>query len=357
MKVGFASGDYLPAQSSSDGVPHWGGSGWARLGQYVEWLEHFEKDVLIGVLTWNRDHFCIRGVDDKLTAVDVIVMQRLMHDSLSDHIAKARSIGQIVINDLDDWYWGLDPANDAFLSSHPKTNPKENRDHYKKVLASSNVVTVSTPYLADRIKSFVHCPILIIENTVDIARFTPHNHTDSSVPVVGWVGATSHRSSDLEIMKGIINPLLANNEIKFHHSGHYSHAPSVASKLGLHEDQITVMNAVGAKEYPSLLTMDVGIAPLRDTPFNHAKSDIKLLEYSASGIPWVGSSLSAYEGLRKSWGIGRTASKPSQWLKHLRDLKDPVRRADEGEALREAVRSRDISLGAHRLNSLIEDIA
>jgi glycosyltransferase involved in cell wall biosynthesis len=283
-------------------------------------------------------------------------MQRLMHDSLADHVHKARSIGQIIINDLDDWYWGLDPSNDAFLSSHPKTNPRENRDHYKKVLASSNVVTVSTQYLADRIKSFVHCPIIVLENTVDIARFTPHIHTDSSVPVVGWVGATSHRSSDLEIMKGIINPLLANNEIKFQHSGHYSHAPSVANKLGLHEDQVTVLDAVDAKKYPSLLTMDVGIAPLRDTPFNHAKSDIKLLEYSASGIPWVGSSLSAYEGLRKSWGIGRTASKPSQWLKHLRDLRDPVRRADEGEALREAVRSRDISLGAHRLNSLFEDL-
>jgi glycosyltransferase involved in cell wall biosynthesis len=283
-------------------------------------------------------------------------MQRLMHDSLADHIYKARSVGQIVVNDLDDWYWGLDPANDAFSSSHPKTNPRENRDHYKKVIASSDMVTVSTQYLADRIKSFVHCPIIVLENTVDIARFTPHVHTDSSVPVVGWVGATSHRSSDLEIMKGVINPLLANNDIKFQHSGHYSHAVSVASKLGLHEDQVSVLDAVDARDYPSLLTMDVGIAPLRDTPFNHAKSDIKLLEYSASGIPWIGSSLSAYEGLRKSWGIGRTASKPSQWLKHLKDLRDPVRRADEGEALLEAVRSRDISLGAHRLSSLIDSL-
>lgn len=356
MKVGFASGDYLPAQKASDGLPHWGGSGWARIGQYIEWLEHFEKEVSVGVLTWNRDHFCIREADDVLTPVDVIVMQRLMHDSLSDHIAKARSIGQIVINDLDDWYWGLDPANDAFLSSHPKTNPRENRDHYKKVLASSTLVTVSTPYLADRIKSFVHCPIVILENTVDIERFNPKKHTSSSIPVVGWVGATSHRSSDLEIMKGIINPLLANNEIKFQHSGRYPTAPSVASKLGLHDDQVIVLDAVDASKYPSLLTMDVGIAPLRDTPFNHAKSDIKLLEYSASGIPWVGSSLSAYDSLRKSWGIGRTASKPSQWLKHLRDLRDPFRRASEGEALLEAVRSRDISLGAHRLNSVIDSL-
>lgn len=173
MTVGFASGDFVPAQKSSDGLTHWGGSGWARLGQYVEWLEHQEQDVAIGVLTWNRDHFCIRNTNDELIPIDILVMQRLMHDSLADHVHKARSIGQIIINDLDDWYWGLDPANDAFLSSHPKTNPRENRDHYKKVLASSNVVTVSTHYLADRIKSFVRCPIIVLENTVDIARFTP----------------------------------------------------------------------------------------------------------------------------------------------------------------------------------------
>jgi glycosyltransferase involved in cell wall biosynthesis len=354
MRIGFVSGDYLPAQNASDGVHHWGGSGWARLGQYTSYLNH---EVVTGVLVWKEDRFYIRDQYEELQSVDIIIMQRLMHGSLAEHIGKARSIGQVIVNDLDDWYWGLDPANDAFKSSHPNTNPNENRDHYKKVLASSDIVTVSTQYLADRIKSFVHCPIIVLENTVDIARFTTHVHTDSSVPVVGWVGATSHRSSDLEIMKGIINPLLANNEIKFQHSGRYPTSPSVASKLGLHDDQVITLDAVDAESYPSLLTMDVGIAPLRDTPFNHAKSDIKLLEYSASGIPWVGSALSSYEGLRKSWGIGRTASKPSQWLKHLRDLRDPVRRADEGEALREAVRSRDISLGAHRLNSLIEDLA
>lgn len=356
MKIGFVSGDFLPAHKASDGIHHWGGSGWARFGQYVEWLEHFKKDVVVGVLTWKEDRFFVRDQHEELHNVDVIFMQRLMHDTLAEHIYKARSIGQVIVNDLDDWYWGLDPANDAFLSSHPKTNPRENRDHYKKVLASSTLVTVSTPYLADRIKSFVHCPIVLHENTVDVERFNQRKHTSSSIPVVGWVGATSHRSSDLEIMKGVINPLLINNEIKFQHSGRYASAPSVASKLGLHDDQVLVMDAVDARDYPSLLNMDIGIAPLRDTPFNHAKSDIKLLEYSASGIPWVGSSLSAYESLRKNWGIGRTASKPSQWLKHLRDLRDPFRRASEGDALREAVLSRDISLGAHRLNSLIDSL-
>lgn len=356
MRVGLASGDYMPAQRAADGKPHWGGSGWARLGQYTEWLEHFEIEVVNGVLVWNRDHFCIRDHRDILISIDVLIMQRLMHDNLSEHIIKARQNGQVIINDLDDWYWGLDPSNDAFKSSHPKTNPGENRNHYKNVLASSDCVTVSTQYLADRIKPWVRCPIHILENTVDVERFTPHIHTESHHPTAGWVGATSHRSGDLEILKGVINPLIVSGDIKFQHSGHYAHAETVASKLGLHDDQVSVLNAVDATQYPSLLTMDIGLAPLRDTPFNHAKSDIKLLEYSASGIPWIGSSLSSYEGLRNTWGIGRTASKPSQWLKHLKDLRDPVRRADEGSALREAVWARNISIGAHRLGSLINSL-
>lgn len=351
MRVGIASGDFLSAQRAQDGEHHWGGSGWARLGQYVPLLE---CSVIVGTLTWNQNRFCIRNENGVLVDVDLIYMQRLMHANLPEHIIKARKAGQVVINDLDDWYWGLDPDNDAFKSSHPKTNPLENRNHYKKVLASSDLVTVSTPYLADRIKDWVRQPIELLENTVDINRFTVKKHSDSSIPVVGWVGATSHRSGDLEIMRGVLNGLIEDKEITFQHGGHYKNAPSVASKLGLFEEQVTVFPAVDATLYPTLLTMDVGIAPLRDTPFNHAKSDIKLLEYSASGIPWVASALTSYEKLQKKWGIGRIASRPTHWVKHLRDLKDPARRADEGEALREAVRSRDISLGAHRLNSLLE---
>lgn len=354
MIIGIASGDYISAKRSADKQSHWGGSGWARYGQYLDQISTHK--IIAGTLVWNKNHFCIRDDHEILHDVYVVLMQRLMHATLAEHIKQAREFGQIVINDLDDWYWGLDPQNDAFKSSHPKTNAKENRNHYKNVISASTVVTVSTQYLADRIKSWVRCPIHILENTVDVTRFNVKEHSASTTPTLGWVGATSHRSGDLEILRGIVNPLVVGGEYKMQHSGHYAHAPSFASKVGLHDDQVLVLPAVDAVHYPELLTMDVGIAPLRDTPFNHAKSDIKLLEYSASGIPWVGSALSSYEGLRKSWGIGRTASKPSQWLKHLRDLKDPVRRAEEGEALREAVWSRDISLGAHRLTSLIESL-
>lgn len=353
MIVGIASGDFLSPQRAKDGAPHWGGAGWARLGQYQHLIENHH--IVVGSLTWQQGvGLCIKDDRDILVPCDIIYMQRLMHDTLPDHMKKARAMGQVIINDLDDWYWGLDPQNGAFASSHPKRNPKENVNHYKKVLASSTVVTVSTQYLADRIKEWVRCPIHVLENTVDVMRFAPVVDSGSNVPMVGWVGSTSHRSGDLEILQGIISPLVDRGEIRFQHSGHYPQAESVASRIGLDEDQVTVHPATDARNYPALLTMEVGLAPLRDTPFNHAKSDIKLLEYSAAGIPWIGSALSAYEALRKKWGVGRTASNPTQWLKHLHALRDPDTRADEAEALRDAVWARDISHGAQRLQSLFD---
>lgn len=358
MRIGIASGDRIPASKSYDGQEHWGGAGWVRLMQYASRLEEQGVEIYGGILVWNRDHFSIDVADgaEVLVDVDIVYIQRLMHDGLATHIKQAQAYGQVVINDLDDWYWGLDTSNSAFDSSHPKLNPKENTNHYKKVLNASSVVTVSTPYLADRIKSFVHCPIVLLENTVDVGRFTVHEHTDSNVPVVGWVGSTNHRSGDLEVLRGVVNPLYDNGEIKLQHSGAHLNSPTASSKWGVPDEAVLNVPACDPQDYPNLLTMDIGIAPLRDTPFNHAKSDIKLLEYSSAGIPWIASSLSAYNALNKEWGLGRLAKKPLDWQKHIRALKDPNARATEGNALREAVWQRDIGVGTKRLLGFLESL-
>jgi hypothetical protein len=44
----------------------------------------------------------------------------------------------------------------------------------------------------------------------------------------------------------------------------------------------------------AMADFDIGIAPLADTPFNHARSSIKLQEYSAVGAVWLASPVGAY---------------------------------------------------------------
>ena len=74
--------------------------------------------------------------------------------------------------------------------------------------------------------------------------------------------------------------------------------------------------------------MDVGIVPLRDVEFNHAKSYLKGLEYGAAGIPFIAQALPEYQILADS-GVGRVATTPDEWLGHMEDLLNPKVRLEE----------------------------
>lgn len=67
---------------------------------------------------------------------------------------------------------------------------------------------------------------------------------------------------------------------------------------------------------------DIGLAPLADTPFNHAKSDIKLLDYSALGLRSLVSDSPAYRA-----DPAFRSALVNDWPKALREALD--KRADQ----------------------------
>lgn len=352
MLIGVASGDWVSPSRASDKQEHWGGSGWARIGQYVP---HFPFKTVVGYLVWKRTNFIITDPEGNEYHPDVVIMQRLMHQGLAEHIEQGKAAGQVIINDIDDWYWGLDPANNAFKHSHPKFNTKENVNYYKSIISRSSILTVSTTYLADRVSRFIRADIRVIKNKVAVDNFSAKSCTNSEVPVVGWAGSTAHRSGDLETISGVLRPMYKNGLIQLMHVGHHAGAPSFASKMGLGESDVTTTPLVSARDYPASLTMDIGVVPLRVTPFNQAKSDIKGLEYSAAGLPFIAQSIDAYDELHAS-GIGRIAKRPHEWAKHIKALCDPKVREEEGARNRELVRSRDISVGIKQWSQLLNTV-
>lgn len=342
MKVGLASTDWSQTIKDADGHPVMGGAGWARLGQYAE---HLPSVGALGVLVFHNGVFGVRDWDMKMHwDCDVIVMQRAMFSDIPDRILEAQSNGQIIVNDLDDWYWGLSTSNGAWAASHPKNSPHENVNHYKKVLSRSDVVTVSTPYLAERISRFVRCPIEVIPNFVDVQKFTARKPVDTDVPTVGWVGSTAHRSGDLEVLSGVLGSLLSAGKIKLHHSGHVEQHPRFADMVGVPVDEVSTLPMVQPAEYPSLFTFDVGLVPLTNVPFNQAKSAIKGLEYASAGVPFIASDLDEYRSLHEG-GIGLLAKKARHWFAHIERLRDPAERAKQARLVRERVDAYDIRYG------------
>jgi glycosyltransferase involved in cell wall biosynthesis len=357
MKIGIVSADRIHPSLTKDKSARWGGSGWARIGKY---LKHLKYDHVVGRLVWHYTELKIEDDNQTLHEVDVIIMQRMMNEGLAYHVKKSREKGQIIINDVDDWYWGLDPANNAWTASHPKNNPKENINHYKSILAASDFITVSTPFLYERMSKW-NKNVRMFPNTVDVDAFTKHDHTEKKHVYVGWVGSTAHRSGDLQVMRGVLSQLAttqnANAQVRYLHGGAHEKSPHFADEVGVPQELVDLLPLCEPQDYPKLLAMDIGIAPLRNMPFNEAKSEIKLLEYSASGIPWVASASSSYANLSATWGAGRIAHRPHQWLRHLRELVGSRQlRIEEGQRLYELSRTRDITHGISLWNEILSSL-
>ncbi len=361
MIIGIASADHLRADRSPDGVEKWGGAGWARVGQYLPFYEAAGHTVHRGVMWKKPDGLYIEDSEHVHTRPDVIVMQRLMVKGVAEAIDFGRTHDQVVINDVDDWYWGLDEHNAAFYASHPKYNLTENTNFYREVIRSSSIITVSTAFLADRMRDMApRAEVIHIPNYIDTDRFTPV--TQHAYPTLGWAGSTEHRSRDLETLRGVVNPFVVSGKYKLHHGGATWTDNGVivdgfAEKIGVDPALVTSAPRTMAEDYPRLLTFDVGIVPLRDIPFNRAKSYIKGLEYAAAGIPFIAQALPEYQTLFDQWGDGFiVAKKPKDWIKALNRFTDYGYRLEMQRVCLDKVQQHRVEFGATRWIELLEGL-
>jgi GT2 family glycosyltransferase/glycosyltransferase involved in cell wall biosynthesis len=65
---------------------------------------------------------------------------------------------------------------------------------------------------------------------------------------------------------------------------------------------------------------DLAVAPLEDTPFNRCKSDLKLLEYAALGLPGAYSDVGVYESCRHEENGLLVSNEPEAWAEAIMRL-------------------------------------
>lgn len=257
---------------------------------------------------------------------DVLVFSRWMSRHAPALIRRAREAGQVLVNDLDDFFWALPEDHPAVIATDPERQPDYNRDNYAATFRESSLITTSTPWLAERVSAELapEVPVRVVRNYVDL-RAWPRRDPGR---FVGWVGATAGRRSDLEVLRGVV-PWLAERGIPFYHGGAIPGEPRIADVLSY--SMVTVRQHQPPQNYPRLWDpMRIALIPLGPEPFSQAKSWCKALEACARGIPFVASDHPEYRAL----GTGRLASTPEEWVAHLEDLRDPAAYAADAAANR-----------------------
>lgn len=165
------------------------------------------------------------------------------------------------------------------------------------MLTKADLVTTTTQVLADRLRSQFSGPVEVIENYLDASRYARVQRRHEGI-TIGWVAAQEH-AADVEMLELVpmLRDVLAGDErIRITTAG---------IKLNLDPDRYRFVKMVPFKDLPRWLgELDLAIAPIADHPMSYARSNVKVKEYAAAGVPWVASARGSYAGLgAKAGGV------------------------------------------------------
>lgn len=266
--------------------------------------------------------------EDEFKGSDVIAAQRIHSFNLWDYLGS----GSKLVYESDDDYFSILPENKFAYAEYQ--NPWI-REETARCLARSDLVTVTTEYLADVMRE--HNPnVAVLPNY--IPDWVPDLPVETrGVPCVGWAGGASHERN-VAMAVGPLRRFLKRNAgwgmklvgTDYRHmfgNSRCAFAPWV---------DITARPT----EYYSALNFDIGIAPLLDNAFNRCKSPLRVMEYAARGIPVVASDVVPYQDFIEDGVTGFLVHRESEWLDRVSELAaDDSLRVKMGAAAQAKVRA------------------
>lgn len=225
----------------------------------------------------------------EVAASDVVVVQRLVDERNWRAIVGFRDRGIKVIYDLDDNLWDIPSYNPAFKAY------KEAQKGIGNCAIEANIMTVSTEPLRQAVLKNVeylfNLEIVVVPNGIDFRLFQSLPKHERDYVVVAYAGTNSH-VGDVGKVFSLLPEMLASEE-KMH-----LHMVGLPLPKEIEDNPRTrQVPWAPVSEYASRLAswrFDMLLAPLDDNTFNRSKSNIKMLEAAAMGIPILVSPSIAY---------------------------------------------------------------
>ena len=289
-----------------------GGCGWYRLRWPAEVLAAAGHDIAVA------DSFDAEFLGDRmvrpLVDADVIVLQRPLARTVVESIPALQASGTAVVVEVDDAFHALPKGHGAKRATSVGADPDHNRMWMRRACDMADLVTVTTPALAEMYGR--HGRVRVLPNLVPASYLSVPSHAPRvERPTVGWTGSVVTHIGDLEVMGGVIPEVLAETGARF-----------VSWGIGKTEAALGVSGRVrpwadlrGA--YPrQVADLDVGLVPLADNAFNAAKSWLKGMEYAALGVPFVASPRAEYLRLAADGVMFWMPDTPDLWRSALVDL-------------------------------------
>jgi glycosyltransferase involved in cell wall biosynthesis len=179
-------------------------------------------------------------------------------------------------------------------------------DKIDRLMRRARVVTVGSPYLAERAHRAGAADVELLPSAVDVERYRPIEHNAAREFTVGWIGTpqTAHFLLDI---RDALRKLAASPSTRFVFVG----CPA-GLDLGIDYEARTWSES---NEVEDIGSFSCGIMPLADEPFERGKCGYKLIQYMACGVPVVASPVGVNTTLVTPGHNGYLASTGDDWLR------------------------------------------
>ena len=229
-----------------------------------------------------------------------------------------------IIYDTDDLLIEVHPA-------HPDYSVYRARAVYAiKALIDADFVVAATPELAKRL-SALHSQVVVIPNELPRElwnatcrqRLGANTTANGDSVTIGYIGTSTHAADLASVEASLVSVLENRSEcVRF-----VSVGVPLPPRLKRHPRAQEIIPPKSIRRrypefaaYAPTLHLDVGIAPLCDTPFNRCKSDIKRQEYAALAIAGVYVDMDPYQTAVLDGENGLLAVSAEQWIAQLTRL-------------------------------------
>ncbi|TWG90309.1 glycosyltransferase involved in cell wall biosynthesis [Mesorhizobium sp. J18] len=273
---------------------------------------------LVCPLTTDRAYgevdFSLAPARESFVRSDVAIVQRTAFDSLEraeEFVTFCRKNGVRIFTDNDDAFALMDERHPEYELYKPRIAALD----YLLSHAESN--WVSTKPMSE---AYAQYNPQIIPNHIDPRLWRDYRRTlkASSGPFQIVYAGTATHDQDFRLVEEALDHLARRHKFVLTIIGAVRKPPQKPWLQVLTPPQ-------SAQSYPGFVhwfrrqgPFDIGIAPLADTPFNTAKSDLKLLDYGALGILPVVSDVPAYRDTIAKARCGFAVENSTEdWISHL----------------------------------------
>jgi glycosyltransferase involved in cell wall biosynthesis len=235
----------------------------------------------------------IRG--ERARNYDVLHIYRAHEDEVLTIAKAAKQHGMTIIYDNDDDMRAV-PRNNAAAKDYGGFAGNRALRQIRRLLQMADLAIASSQPIADRFREYGAENVRVIENYVPDEAVGVSAPPNGSQVVAGWLAGSEHHI-DMERMplRDVFERLLdAYPQLVIE---------TVGVSMGMkHERYRNDPHVDFFKLPPKLAQFDIGLAPIADIPFNHARSSIKVKEYAAVGRPWLASPVGPYAPLGEREG-------------------------------------------------------